>query len=145
MQIYQGRQGKYYVINGIKYDEHFPQKWAVDHMKGTDDFCYEVGPEVCFNCRYYGKIRGVFVGYCINCADEYNFKRGNGFGFKQTQEEMWESLDYMKDVKLCQIGDLVETRRLRKKKIPKKIIEDRVIFIISFILIVLSIYLNLIK
>lgn len=107
----QGEQGEYYVINGIKYDVHFPKEWANDHKDFLQEFPYDnylalTGPEKCLNCEFYGSFQGVFVGYCMNCAREYNFERGKGYIHNQTQEEMWESLDYMKGVKLCQIGDL---------------------------------------
>lgn len=109
--IYQGAQGEYYVIDGIKYDVHFPQEWANDHKDFPQGYPYEdllatTGPEKCGNCEFYGSLRGVFVGYCRNCAREYEFKRGGGFCFDYCHEEMWENLDYMKGVRLAQIGDL---------------------------------------
>ena len=109
--IYQGAQGEYYVIDGIKYDAHFPQEWATDHKDFPQGYPYEeflatTGPEKCLNCESYGNLRGVFVGYCMNCAREYEFKRGSGFCFDYSHEEMWEKLDYMKGVRLAQIGDL---------------------------------------
>lgn len=124
--IYQGAQGNYYVINGIKYDEHFPQEWANDHkVFEADDFSFETGPERCGNCSFYGSLRGVFVGYCGNCAREYEFKRGRVFCFDYSHEEMWEKLDYMKGVRLAQIGDSEECEyeepdyKLPEKKISK--------------------------
>lgn len=113
--IYQGAQGDYYIIDGIKYDVHFPQEWAKDHKDFPQEHPYEdylntTGPEKCENCAFYGSLRGVFVGYCSNCAREYEFTRGRGFLFDYCQEEMWEKLEYMKGVRLNQIGDLyVET------------------------------------
>lgn len=108
--IYQGFQGDYYVIDGIKYDAHFPEEWARDHKDFEQESPYEeflamTGPEKCGNCAFYGTLRGVFVGYCGNCAREYNFERGRVFCFDFTQEEMWENLDYMKNVPIAQIGD----------------------------------------
>uniref|UniRef100_A0A6C0HR66 Uncharacterized protein n=1 Tax=viral metagenome TaxID=1070528 RepID=A0A6C0HR66_9ZZZZ len=108
--IYQGFQGEYYVVAGIKYDCHFPQEWATNHKEFQQEVPFEdyillTGPENCENCAFYGMLRGVFVGYCRNCAREYNFERGNSFDFDFTQEEMWEKLDYMKNVKINTIGD----------------------------------------
>lgn len=110
--IYQGIQGDYYVINGIKYDSHFPQEWATNHRdfaQGDDpcdlDYVTETGPESCGNCESYGSLRGVFVGYCMNCAREYNFTRGKGFVDDYTDEELWENLPYMRGVSMKRIGD----------------------------------------
>ena len=108
--IYQGAQGDYYVINGIKYDAHFPEEWANDHQDFPQGHPYEdylacTGPEKCGNCAFYGTLRGVFVGYCSNCAREYEFERGKGYLYDYTQEELWERLEYMKGVMLNQIGD----------------------------------------
>ena len=41
------------------------------------------GPKGCGNCRKYGSIRGVFVGYCGTCLERYEFIhdwRGNPSG-----------------------------------------------------------------
>jgi hypothetical protein len=64
--------GKYYIVNGIAYDIHFPLEWVIsDHCEGDGD-------NVCMNCLYYGSYRGVFIGYCIDCARYHNYERGNG-------------------------------------------------------------------
>ena len=141
--IYQGAQGDYYVIGDIKYDAHFPEEWAKDHKDFPQGSPYEdylacTGPEKCENCAFYGSLRGVFVGYCSNCARDYDFSRGKGYLYEDTQEEMWEKLDYMKGVTLNQIGDLyVDTveedepdynfpmRVMREQKIMKKGAERR--------------------
>ena len=114
--IYQGFQGEYYVIDGIKYDVHFPEEWARDHKdfkqeSPYEDYLAQTGPEKCGNCSFYGTLRGVFVGYCSNCAREYNFERGRSFCFDFSQEEMWEKLDYMKNVPMIMIGDEMDTSR----------------------------------
>jgi len=119
--IYQGAQGDYYIVDGVKYDSHFPQKWAKDHKDFPqayphEDYLSMTGPEKCENCAYYGSLRGVFVGYCNNCAKEYNLTRGKGFNYDDSQEDVWEKLDYMKGVMLSQVGD--ET--IRPKKIKKE-------------------------
>ena len=63
----------YYVVDDIKYAPTFPQEWANNHKEYT-------GPIHCENCEWFGIWRGVFIGYCANCADyEYNYTRGCGF------------------------------------------------------------------
>ena len=62
----------YYMIENYKYPHDFPKEWAQNHMEGT-------GPEQCKNCYWYGSIDGVFMGYCLNCAEDiYNGERGPG-------------------------------------------------------------------
>jgi len=105
-QIY---EGNYYVVNKVKYDSHFPEEWATNHLSfvvGESDDIASSGPEDCGNCTCYGSIRGVFVGYCSNCAKEYKYERGGGFDHYFTEEEMWEKLPYMKGVKLNRVGVL---------------------------------------
>jgi hypothetical protein len=104
----QFQEGNYYVVNGVKYDSRFPEEWATNHLSfvvGEDDIAPS-GPEDCGNCACYGSIRGVFVGYCSNCAKEYKYERGGGFDHDFTEEEMWENLPYMKGVKLNRVGVL---------------------------------------
>jgi hypothetical protein len=56
-----------------EYDNRFPNQWRDSHAEGT-------GPEDCENCRAYGTINNVFVGYCANCAQYvYHGERGRGF------------------------------------------------------------------
>jgi hypothetical protein len=55
------------------YHEKFPEAWAVNHEEGT-------GPGQCGNCADYGSVKGVFIGYCANCALYiYEGVRGRGF------------------------------------------------------------------
>lgn len=62
----------YYMIESYKYAHDFSKEWAQNHMEGT-------GPEQCNNCYWYGSIDGVFMGYCLNCAEDiYNGERGPG-------------------------------------------------------------------
>ena len=61
-----------YQIGNVKYHSRFPREWAENHWT-------ETGPEDCDNCAYNGSLNGVFIGYCVNCADYvYNGERGNG-------------------------------------------------------------------
>jgi hypothetical protein len=56
----------------IVYHECFPEEWLDTHAPGT-------GPKECANCRWYGSLGGIFLGYCVNCAQYiYNGERGRG-------------------------------------------------------------------
>jgi hypothetical protein len=54
------------------YHSNFPFDWLTDYIS-------ETGPEECLNCAAYGCYRGDFIGYCANCALQYNGTRGRGF------------------------------------------------------------------
>ena len=72
IKVYENeRGGKYYCYDGIMYDIHFPLAWAIgnDFDNYRNDDYLALGPKHCGNCAFYGTIRGVFVGYCANCAD----------------------------------------------------------------------------
>jgi hypothetical protein len=103
--IYQGAQGKYYVIDGYKYDEHFPLEYAENHL--AYGFAGGSGPKDCSYCRKYGTILDVFVGYCQNChVNIYKFKRpGIKNATLTTKENLGNNLPYMRGVRLIHIGD----------------------------------------
>ena len=81
--------GKYiYTIDNVVYSEHFPIGWALNPMtvtEGSDgvDITRILGPGTsrkhCKNCSYSGSHWGVFLGYCVGCAQEYGGERGAGF------------------------------------------------------------------
>jgi hypothetical protein len=64
----------YYEHDGIIYIGTFPAEWIETHAND------KTGPKECGNCAYFGRYRGVFIGYCLNCSDYvYNGERGHGF------------------------------------------------------------------
>lgn len=106
--IFQGAQGKFYLLHGYKYHVCFPIEWALHHNNGSS-----CGPLACRNCQAYGTIRGVFVGYCGSCVENYkNFAdiwRGNYMGGLDVNnlnsETIWRMYPYMFGVRKSQIGD----------------------------------------
>jgi len=115
IQIKKGNKGQYYIYNNIKYDIHFPLEWAANPKICEDDFIS--GPSQCKNCFDYGSYNGVFIGYCANCAEEYDYKRGNGFisSGEEIQGDETNSVwnTYLKNVQLDEIGydDFQETKQ----------------------------------
>lgn len=138
VKIFQGSHGKYYKVVDlgkedeedllpIYYDIHFPLSWVFDEEfkmyscsknMNVDSF---TGPLHCNNCKYFGYYNGVFIGYCMNCAEEFCNGRGNGLTDKEgveINEEMvafdltyfskeksiWNT--YLKGVSLNEIGDV---------------------------------------
>lgn len=98
IEVYEG-QGKYYVLDDIKYDIHFPITWALDHKLDT-------GPKECGNCSSYGTINNVFVCYCANCYMLYEGRRGGQVLVADAlnDDELWENLPYLKGVPKSKIG-----------------------------------------
>lgn len=61
-----------YSYYGIYYANSFPEEWALHHLPKT-------GPHECLNCLYHGTYKGIFIDYCVSCAnDEYKSERGSG-------------------------------------------------------------------
>jgi len=139
INIFQGTYGKYYHIlennsqplhcDLINYDINFPLDWALNrNTMNSEEF--ETGPTKCRNCKYFGYLNGVFISYCANCAQTFEYKRGNGV--IDTGEEINEnmvSLDltnfnkensmwntYLKNITINEIGDsnLLEEYELYK-------------------------------
>ena len=112
--VFQGAQGKFYLVNDKKYHIRFPMDWAHNHMSfainGYEDTS---GPTECGNCNVHGSIRGVFVGYCSNCLRHYAESgelRGNlvapGLSVNMLRnEDIWAQYPYMYGVKKSEIGD----------------------------------------
>ena len=115
LPLVQGLQGKYYVVDGQKYDEHFPKEWALNHMACEEYPRERSGPKNCANCRSYGSINGVFVFYCGNCT-KYTYKGTRGghiiSSLDTTEGELWREFPYMNCVEFDEIGDIkVPTHR----------------------------------
>lgn len=106
--IISGLQGKYYVINGHKYDVHFPIGWATSPDVYFDNERYQTGPEYCCNCFEHGSRNGVFIGYCYNCGfihhSRRNFLEYDAVSIT-TNERLWKELPYMNGVDIDDIGD----------------------------------------
>ena len=133
VMIFQGSHGKYYKVEKlgnehelfpIYYDIHFPLSWVLeDEFKGDTFFNnrnLSTGPLYCNNCKYFGFYNGVFIGYCMNCSEEFCNARGNGLtdeegveinekmvAFDLTyfskEKSIWNT--YLKEVSLNEIGD----------------------------------------
>ena len=108
--IFQGVQGKYYIVDGFKYDIHFPLAWALDH-RFPSSLYYGGGPKLCANCFEFGSIDNVFVGYCSNCLGDFCGTRGKmeicpGTSIMDIPEcEVWVKYPYMSGWRVDWIGD----------------------------------------
>ena len=95
----------FYTYDDELYDMHFPREWAITHHPGT-------GPKECRNCAQYGSWCGVFIGYCLNCANYvYHLERGSGFydcGLEASigDPHYYAMNTYLKDVDFRYVGDI---------------------------------------
>jgi len=96
----------FYTYDDELYDKNFPREWAMNHFPRT-------GPKECHNCSKYGCWRGVFIGYCVNCANhDYKYKRGAGFlapGGEVSvggDPDFYAMNSYLKDANFNYIGDI---------------------------------------
>lgn len=95
---------------GMKYDVNFPLGWSVKHLPHT-------GPEECEKCATNGCYRGVFVGYCEQCAQIYGEERGcAGGGFRYGREMCPKrpksaTARYLNDVSYEEIGVSAKVKR----------------------------------
>lgn len=113
--VFEGAQGKYYIVNDKKYSVYFPIAWAHEHITFHDDVggVETTGPNECGNCDAYGSIRGVFVGYCGNCLQLYHgsqYWRGcpvaPGLSVEMLEDsDMWAQYPYMSGIPKSAIGD----------------------------------------
>ena len=69
-QVY--RHPTYYSYDEELYAKCFPEEWSQNHYPGT-------GPKECKDCVKNGFWNGVFVGYCVMCANLYMF---NSFDYE---------------------------------------------------------------
>ena len=118
--IFSGAQGKFYVVDGYKYHTRFPIEWALDHKTfitgKRKQYKEGTGPKECGNCRTYGSIRDVFVGYCGTCLNFYKEiqqPRGIPYGGWDIndlgEESIVEMYPYMTGVKASEIGDVEDS------------------------------------
>lgn len=90
IKVMNATHGKFYILDNVIYDIHFPLNWALNPEKTSEGFI--CGPSYCQNCYKYGSYNGVFIGYCVPCAGMYSYERGNGFIY--SGEEIVDPEDY---------------------------------------------------
>jgi len=75
-----------YFVDGKRYADYFPYRFALYHYRGT-------GPYDCSDCSYHGKVGGIFMGYCVNCSRHvYNGSRGPGMN-KYSDVDIYRQID----------------------------------------------------
>jgi hypothetical protein len=100
----------YKIYGGLKYHMNFPDEWILDELPDTGRECVNcVGKDMKTG---YAMWRGIVLGYCSNCAEEYEGKRGPGFYAHGVETYMKNSISvydtYLHDVDLEILGDPAE-------------------------------------
>jgi hypothetical protein len=60
----------FYFWEKIAYSIHFPLKWAIQEYHNNRHRPSAFGPKVCEICEKYGFQDGIFMGYCVDCAEK---------------------------------------------------------------------------
>ena len=114
--LFQGEYGAFYIVEGQKYDVHFPLAWALDHKSYHLLDNVISGPKHCIHCRSFGSINGVFIGYCSNCLVHIynNNERGKHISgmpdslHQMRMSDVWRKYPYLEGVNRSDIGDHVK-------------------------------------
>ena len=86
-----------YILKGICYDEQFPIRWALFPYSKKIETEISINTKIygpglttshCKKCNIDGSYKGVFVGYCSDCAIQYNMQRKHGY--RSASEEFVE-------------------------------------------------------
>jgi len=94
--VYKNQRDQYYIYDDELYCLTFPEEWATNHAPNT-------GPNECDMCKHLGSWNGVFIGYCVECAEVYEFNRGVGFveiGKQNTYEHYYMQQKQQKNKKI---------------------------------------------
>lgn len=102
------RYDGYKVFGGFKYHLNFPDEWILDELPHTGRECWNcVGKDE--DCGY-AMWRGIVLGYCANCALDYEGERGRGFcgfGIEAPRHKYKSAFTlYLGEVDFESLGDL---------------------------------------
>ena len=102
--FFHGDNCNYYSYKDKYYTIQFPLEWVINKKEKT-------GLNGCNVCYYHGRLNGVFIGYCTDCAiDIYNYERGHGFingieDIDESRKDTSASHTYLRHVNMENIGD----------------------------------------
>jgi hypothetical protein len=108
---------------GVHYHLKFPDEWINDELPNTGRECYNcVGAN---NISGYAMWRGIILGYCANCAKDYDYTRGRGFigyGLEKNGRDHHQSAFniYLGEIDWSNYGDLAMN--------PDHTLENREVF-----------------
>lgn len=100
------------------YHQCFPKEW--EHLPHT-------GPESCNGCAFYGTLEDEFIGYCANCAGEYDGERGPGLlgdGLELCLNDMVNTLSIYKTYLKGYKPNLEGTCLIETSQSPKEVVEE---------------------
>ncbi len=109
----------YKTVNNINYFKSFPDTWI------EEESLYNVGPRFCENCKYYGSLDNIFIGYCVNCANNiFDGERGSGMSGNEIMlnpsEFDFEKCPYMSSLQKAQVKKAIFENNIEKIRIVPK-------------------------
>jgi hypothetical protein len=121
------RYATYKTYAGCKYHLNFPDEWILNELPHTG--------RQCWNCVGHGGLAGyatwrsIIIGYCANCAIDYDGQRGRGFlGFGiENKRYVYESAFdlYLGDIDFENYGEVADN--------PEDTMENKAEYLEEFI------------
>lgn len=98
-------ENEWKTYRGFKYHPNFPDDWILNEIEDTGRACWNcVGTCIEDPIPGFAMWDGIIIGYCANCAEVYEFKRGPGFidyGVENTILDVPSAFDtYLRNVVL---------------------------------------------
>lgn len=105
------RYDGYKLFAGFKYPLDFPDSWIMNELPDTGRECSNCVGRENKRCGY-AMWRGIVIGYCGNCSQDYHGERGKGFysnGVEIVGRHGISAFDtYLKGIDLDTFGDIQE-------------------------------------
>jgi hypothetical protein len=85
------RHATYKTFGDFKYHLNMPDEWILNELPGTGRECWNcVGNIDHGDCDGFAMWRGIILGYCANCAKNYEGKRCRGFVGLGLESDLFE-------------------------------------------------------
>jgi hypothetical protein len=85
------RHATYKTFGDFKYHLNMPDEWILNELPGTGRECLNcVGDRDHGDCDGFAMWRGIILGYCANCAKNYEGKRCRGFVGVGLESDLFE-------------------------------------------------------
>jgi hypothetical protein len=85
------RHATYKTFGDFKYHLNFPDEWILNEIPSTGRECKNcVGNREHGDCDGFAMWRGIILGYCANCARDYDGNRGRGFVGLGIESDLFE-------------------------------------------------------
>ena len=98
-------------VGSYKYFKSFPDSWI------DEESLNNIGPRYCSNCKYYGSINDIFIGYCLNCANHVlKGKRGSGMSGNESNDFDFTKCPYMSQPERSKLKKMIFNINIKKMR-----------------------------